>query len=278
MSISHAPAAAERRTRLERHLRERLETGRKLFVPYLTAGLPSPQDFVDLVAEISEVADAIEVGLPFSDPIMDGPVIQEASGRALAAGVSVDAALGLIEPASSRAAVPLLAMTYYNPVHRMGAAAFAARLAGAGGAGAIVPDLPYEESGELSGALAGRELAFIQLVAPTTAPERAARLARASTGFVYAVSRLGVTGVREALEAAAREVVERVRPHSRLPVLLGIGISTAEQAQQAAEVADGVIVGSAMMRHVLAGDLAGAVELARRMRAALGRGAVGGMG
>src|SRR5712692_5172555 len=245
------PAARE--TELERRLQEAHTGDRKLFVPYLTAGLPSPQRFVDLVAELGTCADAIEIGIPFSDPIMDGPVIQAASTRALQSGISVNRCFDLIRDARRYAKVPLVAMTYYNVVHRMGAATFAEALRQAGATGMIVPDLPFEESAELRAAPA----------------ERAAVLARGSGGFVYAVSRLGVTGEQATLGGAALAVVVRIRPHTRLPVLLGIGISNGEQAAAAAKVSDGVIIGSAIVKRVLDGDPDGAAALAREIRRAL---------
>jgi tryptophan synthase alpha chain len=160
-------------------------------------------------------------------------------------------------------------MTYYNPVHRRGAEQFSAAVEAVGAAGVIVPDLPHEESTMLTEALGARRLASVQLISPTTPPERTAMLAAASTGFVYAVSRLGVTGERRSLDQAARVVVGRIRPHTRLPVLLGIGISGGKQARTAASIADGVIVGSAVVRKVLDGDLEGVAALAHEIRSAL---------
>jgi tryptophan synthase alpha chain len=261
------PAAAA--TDLEHRLNEARAEGRKLFVPYLTAGLPSPQRFVDLLAEVATSADAIEVGIPFSDPVMDGPVITAASTRALEAGITVDRCFDLIRDARRYADAPIVAMTYYNPVHRMGVDAFAEALHEAGASGMIVPDLPFEESGELRAELAQRGMALVQMIAPTTPLERAAVISRASAGFVYAVSRLAVTGEQSSLGSAALGLVVRIRPHTRLPVLLGIGISDGEQAAAGARVADGVIVGSAMMRRVLNGELDSAAALAREIRRAL---------
>jgi tryptophan synthase alpha chain len=243
--------------------------GRKLFAPYITAGMPSPEGFVELAEALGKVADAIEVGVPFSDPIMDGPVIQEASTRALAAGITVERAIELAGRAAAAAGVPIALMTYYNPIHRRGVERFAAEVEASGAAGVIVPDLPHEESGPLVEALRARSLASVQLISPTTPPERTAMLAAASSGFIYAVSRLGVTGERMSLDQAARVVVERIRPHTRVPVLLGIGISGGEQARAAASIADGVIVGSAVVRKVLDGDLDGLVSLAQEIRSAL---------
>ncbi|HXL41331.1 MAG TPA: tryptophan synthase subunit alpha [Actinomycetota bacterium] len=262
------PAAAQA-TELERRLNEARAGGRRLFVPYLTAGLPSPQRFVDLLSELATCADAIEVGIPFSDPVMDGPVITAASTRALEAGIGVDRCFDLIRDARRYAGVPIVAMTYYNPVHRMGVDAFTEALHQAGASGMIVPDLPFEESAALRAEVAQRGMALVQMIAPTTPLERAAVLSRGSSGFVYAVSRLGVTGEQATLSGAALAVVVRIRPHTRLPVLLGIGISNGEQAAGAARVADGVIVGSAIMKRVLNGEPDGAAGLAREIRRAL---------
>jgi len=262
------PAAADV-TELERRLNEARAGGRRLFVPYLTAGLPSPQRFVDLLSELATCADAIEVGIPFSDPVMDGPVITAASTRALEAGIGVDRCFDLIRDARRYAGVPIVAMTYYNPVHRMGVDAFTEALHQAGASGMIVPDLPFEESAALRAEVAQRGMALVQMIAPTTPLERAAVLSRGSSGFVYAVSRLGVSGEQATLSGAALAVVVRIRPHTRLPVLLGIGISNGEQAAGAARVADGVIVGSAIMKRVLNGEPDGAAGLAREIRRAL---------
>lgn len=248
------------------HLREKVANGRKLVVPYITCGLPTPQEFVDLYVELGAYADAIEVGIPFSDPVMDGPVIQEASARALELGVTVDGCLGLVAQALKRSSTPAVVMTYFNPIHSAGLEAFAAKAATAGVSGLIVPDLPYEECAELDRALSARGIGLIQLVAPTTPGERASMLAAASRGWVYAVSRMGVTGEQNTLASAAAEVVDRVKPHTDIPVLVGVGISTPELAVEACRVADGVIVGSAVVRKVLADDLPAAIKLIRAMR------------
>lgn len=260
----------ERDTKLERHLRARLERS-KLFVPYLTAGLPSPQKFIELVSDMGSVADCIEVGIPFSDPIMDGPIIQEASSRALEQGVTTTDALRLVRDALKFVSVPLVVMSYYNPIFRIGIEQFTKRAEDAGVSGVIIPDLPFEESGDLDRVLATMDIAHIQLVAPMSGEKRAAQLAQASSGFVYAVSRLGVTGERSELARSAREVVARIRPHTSLPILVGVGITNSEHATEAADWADGVIVGSAIMKHVLADDLRGALGLAKEIRQAMGK-------
>lgn len=257
------------RFRLEKLLSDRLRNGEKLFVPYLTAGLPSPQRFIEVVSDLAKVAAAIEVGIPFSDPIMDGPIIQEASSRALAAGMTVQASLDLVKETLRYVGIPIVVMTYYNPVHRQGAERFVSRLAGAGVMGVIIPDLPFEESDEVHGFLKIKGIALIQMVSPTTSESRAAKLSGASEGFVYAVSRLAVTGEQGSLAETAEGVISRIRPHTTLPVLVGIGVTDAEQAAEACRNADGVIVGSAIMKRVLAGDLDGVTALAREIATAL---------
>lgn len=251
-------------------LRSKVAEGQKLLVPYVTCGLPTGPEFVQLYVRLAASADAIEVGIPFSDPVMDGPVIQQSSVRALEAHVTVDGCLALIQEALLQTRVPAVVMTYFNPVHSYGLDRFAGALAAAGISGLIVPDLPYEECSELDRSLAAKGIALIQLVAPTTSGERASVLAAASRGWVYAVSRMGVTGHQTSLAGGAAAVVERIKPHTDLPVLLGVGISSPELARQACEVADGVIVGAAVVGRVLDGDLDGAVGLVESMREVLG--------
>jgi len=251
------------------HLRQKVQDGRKLVVPYLTCGLPTPQDFIDLYVSLGEHADAIEVGIPFSDPVMDGPVIQEASVRALETGITVDGCLGLIKQALKRTSTPAVVMSYYNPIHSAGLEAFALKAATAGVSGLIVPDLPYEECGELDRVLKDHELALIQMVAPTTPGERASMLAAASRGFIYAVSRMGVTGLQNSLASVAAEVVDRIKPHTDLPVLVGVGISSPELATEACRVADGVIVGTAVVKRVLEDNLPSVVSLVQAIKEAV---------
>lgn len=255
--------------RLEAAFKARLDEDGKILVPYLTAGLPTPQSFIDLLSSLEGIADAVEVGIPYSDPIMDGPVIQAASTKALENGVTVEGSLRLIREARRYVKVPIAIMTYYNPVHRMGAEKFVSTASESDVSGLIVPDLPYEEAGELIRYSKKADVCHIQMVAPTTSQERAQVLAKASTGFVYAVSRLGVTGEQTTLESRASEVVDRIRPHTKVPVLLGIGISDADQAAMACKSADGVIVGSALMRRVLQDDVHGVVELLAKIRKAI---------
>jgi tryptophan synthase alpha chain len=254
-------------TELLQHLRTASTGGRKLLVPYLMAGTPDRASFPAAFAAVAAHADAVEVGLPFSDPLMDGPVIAAAGERAIRAGVGPLEALDLTS--ALPAPPPRIVMTYYNPIHRIGEVEFCRRAAAAGVGGLIVPDFPVEESADLRTAAAGEGLAWIPLVAPTSSPERVAKITGTATGFVYAVSTLGVTGTRDALAASAAEVTQRCRQATDLPVLVGIGVSNPEQARAAAAEADGVVVGSAVVRIVIDEGPQAAGDFVQELRAAL---------
>jgi tryptophan synthase alpha chain len=254
-------------TILEEHLERVRSSGRKILVPYLMGGIPDRASWAPALAAVSACADAVEVGLPYSDPLMDGPVIAAAGERAIRAGVGPLDALDLA--GEVRAGVPRVAMTYYNPIHRVGEAEFCARAGRAGFAGLIVPDIPLEESGGLRAACAAENLAWVPLVAPTSPPGRVERICASATGFVYAVSTLGVTGTREELSERAAMVAAACRAVTALPVLVGIGISTSEQARAAAAQADGVVIGSAVVRAVLESGPGAAGEWLAGVRAAL---------
>jgi tryptophan synthase alpha chain len=237
---------------LEKHLRGLREAGRKALVVYLTGGVPDTVSFVDHVRAAAEGgADVIEIGIPWSDPVIDGPVIQRASELALRKGVSPTDVLDAASVAD--VGVPVVAMTYYNPVLRMGVERFAGALASRGLAGAIVPDLPLEESRAWEAAAGAAGVAAVLLAAPNASGDRLTEICQRATGFVYAMSLLGVTGVRPGLPSSAIELGDRLRALTDLPVLLGIGISGGPQAAEAARHADGVIVGSALVRRVLDG-------------------------
>jgi tryptophan synthase alpha chain len=252
--------------RLERALRARRDGGGHAFVPYVTGGYRGVDR--ELLRRLAAAgADAIEVGIPFSDPVMDGGVIQEASARALAAGATPRGVLDEIRGADLD--LPVAVMTYVNPIHRLGIAAFAQEALGAGVSGLIVPDLPVDESRELEETAASAGVDLVLLAAPGSRPERLAEIGRRSRGFVYCVATYGVTGAREALGATARDVVESVRPHTDLPLLVGVGIGTPEQAAEACAFADGVVVGSALMAPILDGDLDRALSLASSFRRAI---------
>jgi tryptophan synthase alpha chain len=252
--------------RLEERLRARRDGGGRAFVPYVTGGYPGVD--ASLLRRLADVgADAIEVGIPFSDPVMDGGVIQEASAVALAAGARPRDVVSEIHDADVDA--PVAVMTYVNPVHRRGLAATVGDAAAAGVAGLIVPDLPVDESAELEAAAAAAGIDVVLLAAPGTEDARLAEIGRRSRGFVYCVATYGVTGARTRLEGTARSVVEALRPHTDLPLLVGVGIGTPAQAAEACAFADGVVVGSALMARLLEGDADGAVELAAAFRAAV---------
>jgi tryptophan synthase alpha chain len=229
-------------------------SGGKAFVPYATAGLEGV-DAALLVGYQQAGADAIEVGIPFSDPVMDGPVIQEASGRALAAGTSPAGAVALVRAARDAGlTVPVAFMTYLNPILAEGTDAFLDAAAASGVSGMIVPDLPVDEAGEWVAACDARDVAPILLAAPNSTPERLARIAAASRGFVYCVATFGVTGSRRELSGSAEVVVAGLRPLTETPLLVGVGISTPEQATAACRFADGVVVGTALVEPMLSGD------------------------
>jgi tryptophan synthase alpha chain len=251
--------------RLGPALRAAVDDGRKAFVPYVTGGFPGV-DAELLQALQGAGADAIELGIPHSDPVMDGGVIQEASRVALERGTRVHDVLRTVTDAALD--VPVAIMTYANPVERRGAEAFCDDLAAAGVGGAIVPDLPVDEADALSGLAADRGVDLVLLAAPGTSGDRYALIARASHGFVYCVATYGVTGARDELASTARQVVEALRPHTDLPLLVGVGIATAEQAVAACAFADGVIVGSALMAQVVDGHREAAIGLAGEFRAA----------
>lgn len=253
--------------RLEQRLRAVRDRGRAALVPYVMGGVSA--DWTDhLLAYAGAGADAIEIGLPFSDPMLDGPVIQQACERALARGARPDTVLADLRAVAGRISVPTVVMTYANLVVHRGAQRFCGQLADAGVAGLIVPDMPVDEVDELAAAALRAGIELVQLVAPSTAPHRCREICRRSRGFVYVVATMGTTGVREHLDPAAARVAARVREATELPVLIGFGISTPSQAVEAARSADGVVIASALMRRVLDGatpdDVAREVSAVRR--------------
>ena len=266
VSTAFSSAAAEQRAAL---------------VGYLPAGFPSVGGAIDAAtAMVAAGADVIELGLPYSDPLIDGPVIQEAVHRALEGGVHVTDVLRTVEAIAATGAA-VLVMTYWNPIDHYGVDAFARDLAGVGGSGMITPDLPPEEAGPWLHAAAANGLDPVFLVAPSSSDERIALITSACRGFVYAASVMGTTGIRASVSDAASALVGRVRQHTTLPVGVGLGVSTGLQAEQIASFADGVIVGTAFVKRLLdaADPVAGrdavselAAELAAGVRSARGRG------
>ena len=228
---------------------------RAALIGYLPAGFPTVDGAIAAArAMAAQGADLIEIGLPYSDPLMDGPVIQEAVHQALTRGAHVTDVLRTVT-AVAETGVPALVMTYWNPIDHYGVESFAADLAAAGGSGLITPDLTPEEAGPWLDAAAKHDLDPVFLVAPSSSDERIALITSACRGFVYAASVMGITGARQSVGAAAAGLVARVRQHTDLPVAVGLGVSTGAQAAEVAGFADGVIVGSAFVRCLLdAGD------------------------
>lgn len=234
---------------LEEALRRRIDAGGKCLVPYVTGGFPGWVDAVRACA--ANGADAVEVGIPFSDPVMDGPVIQQASQAALDAGATPTSVLDGIRTLD--VGIPIAVMCYYNTVFHAGHERFAAALADAGVAAAIVPDLPLEESGPWCTAADGAGVETVMLAAPTAPDERLPRVAARARGFVYSVGLLGVTGERATLASTAVTLARRVKTVTDKPVLVGVGVSNAEQAVEASQVSDGVIMGAAVVRRLIEG-------------------------
>lgn len=224
---------------------------RAALIGYLPAGFPTVDGGIEAAtAMVAGGADMIEIGLPYSDPLMDGPVIQEAVHRALLGGVHVTDVLRTVE-AVAAAGAPVLVMTYWNPVDHYGVQAFARDLASAGGSGLITPDLPPEEAAEWLDAAGTHDLDPVFLVAPSSPEARIKLISSVSRGFVYAASVMGITGARTSVSDAAAGLVSRVRKYTQTPVSVGLGVSTAAQAEQVAKFADGVIVGSAFVKRLL---------------------------
>jgi len=225
--------------------------GRKALAPFVTAGDPDTATTVAVLEAIDRAgASLCELGVPYSDPIADGPVIQSSYTRALGAGITLEGMFGIAREASARVQMPILAMASYSLIFRRGIERFVADATAAGLAGFVVPDLPLEESDELDAACRTAGLALVRLVTPTTPPDRAEQIARRSTGFLYCVSVAGVTGARTELPPGLIERIEWLRTKTDVPILVGFGISGADQARAVAAVADGVIVGSALVRQV----------------------------
>lgn len=220
----------------------------KAFIAFLTAGDPSLEKTEEFIFEIERAgADLIEIGIPFSDPIAEGEVIQAANVRALKAGTTVHGVFELVQRIRQKSQIPLVFLTYLNPVYHYGYEKFFAKCAEAGVDGIIIPDLPFEEQGELKAEAERHGVDVISLIAPTS-EERIERIARASKGFLYIVSSMGVTGVRSEISTDVEAIVKAVRAVSNTPAAVGFGISTPEQAAKFAKIADGVIVGSAIVK------------------------------
>ncbi len=252
---------------LEAELRAKRDGGKKLLLPYVTAGIvPNWLDLVEALVDAG--ADALEIGIPFSDPAMDGPTIEAAGVMALERGVTPQGILA--ELREREIGVPLIAMTYYNLVFRYGHERFAADLVAAGGSGTILPDLPREMAGDWRQAARSHGLANVLMAAPVTDDQRLVILANETEGFLYTVSTMGTTGERQTMDGAAATLADRIKAVSDMPAIVGFGISTPEHAVKATRSADGIIIASALMRKLIDGEPIEAVaQLVSEIRVAL---------
>ena len=251
-------------TRIAERFERLRRDGRKGFVAFVTAGDPSLDRTVEIALEMDKAGvDVLELGVPFSDPLADGPVIQRSSQRALERGVALKDVLGVVRRIRSRSEIPIVLFSYYNPLLRHGIERLAADAREAGVDGSLVTDLPPDEAAEWVDVARRQDLDTVFLAAPTSPPDRLRRVAEASRGFVYAVSRTGVTGERDRISDDAVPLVTALHGHTALPVALGFGIARPEQVAAAAEVADAVVVGTALVRFLEeepGGDIAGKVQ------------------
>jgi len=237
--------------RIEKVFRELKRKNRKAFIPYIMAGDPSLERTRDTVLMLEKCgADIVEIGVPFTDPLADGPTIQRAAERALSAGVTLRKVMSFVKELRNHTAIPLLLMTYYNPVFKYGEEGFVKDAVRAGIDGVIIPDLPPDEAGGLLGLSRRAGFATIFLLAPTSTDDRIRKVGRASGGFIYYVSMTGITGSRLSLDDSFSESVRTIRRTTGKPVAVGFGVSTPEEARVVSEISDGVIVGSAIVRRL----------------------------
>ena len=237
--------------RIDKKFQDLRKKKSRAFMPYLCAGDPTPKLTPELLLTLEEAgADMVELGVPFSDPIADGPTIQRASERALQHRISLLQIIDMVRELRHKTEIPIALMSYYNPIFRMGEEQFCKAAQEAGVDGVIVPDLPVEEAKPLLDVAPCYGLSTIFLVAPTSPPARMKSIATASTGFIYCVSLTGVTGVRKTLSSEVESMIAELRKHSDKPLSVGFGVSTPEHANKVAEVADGVVVGSAIVNVV----------------------------
>ena len=258
-------------SRIKKGFDELRKRGVKAFIPYVMCGDPTLEKTEEMVRILEEAgADMIELGVPFSDPLADGPVIQAAATRALAAGVNLRTAIDFVGRIRQRTGLPLILMTYYNPVFRYGLESFSVDAARAGVDGVIVPDLPVEEAGGLIKSARRHGMDTIFLAAPTSGEERLKKVARASRGFIYFVSMTGITGARLEVSGGLSASVSKLREFSGgRPVAVGFGVSTPEEAAMVAGLADGVIVGSAIVKKAAGGSAAELSDYLKKLRAAI---------
>jgi tryptophan synthase alpha chain len=263
---------AKRGEAIARRFQERAAEGRAVLIPYLTAGFPERATTVPMLEAAADAgADVIELGIPFSDPLADGPTIQRASFVALQNGATVDGALAALREFRRRRDTPVVIFTYLNPVLRRGLDVFCKEAAEAGADGILLTDLPVGSDPAMEGAVRGAGLDFIRLLAPTTPPERVPLFTQGGSGFVYYISRTGVTGARTELRAELAAEVGALRELVSLPIAVGFGISTPDQARAVAAVADGVVVGSALITKLEQEGVEGAAAFLKSLREGMDR-------
>ena len=249
---------------------ERRGEGRATLVPYVTSGFPSRSATVDVLAGLAEAGgDVLELGIPFSDPLADGPTIQESTFRALEGGMSVAGTLEVLAEFRRESEAPIVLFSYVNPLHQYGLEAFLADAEQVGAQGLLLTDVPTGADPQIEEAILASALDLIRLIAPTTRPDRASAIAEHGQGFLYYISRTGVTGAREALAEGLEEEVRALREAVELPVAVGFGISTPEQAALVSGVADGVVVGSALIHTLHEAGPEGAVAFLASLRSAM---------
>ncbi len=257
-----ASTAAQPKTRIGRKFEELSRRSELGLVAYLTAGDPSIEGMEVIVLRVAEAgADVIELGIPFSDPVADGPTIQRASERALRAGTTLEKVIGLVAALRKKTDVPLVLFGYFNPILQMGLDNFARKASAAGADGVLITDMTPEESSEYRSTMHANGLDTIFLAAPTSTDERLKRIADASSGFLYVISRTGVTGVKDSLPEELPAMVRRARKFTRLPIAVGFGISVAAQVTVLGGIADAVVVGSSLVAEIeRAGSVSAAAE------------------
>ncbi|HEB75875.1 MAG TPA: tryptophan synthase subunit alpha [Nitrospirae bacterium] len=237
--------------RIESLFNELKVRGRKAFIPYIMTGYPSLKKTEELVLLLEDCgADVIELGVPFTDPLADGPTIQAAAERAVRRGVTLRKVLGAVGRLRRKTSVPIVLMTYFNPVFKYGLESFVDDASGAGVDGLIVPDLPPDEAGDLIRLARPRDLSTVFLLAPTSTDERIRLVSRASTGFIYYVSLTGITGAALTIDGVMERMIRKIRTASAKPVAVGFGVKSPEDARAVAEISDGVIVGSSIVRMI----------------------------
>ena len=257
-------------TRLDEKLRKLRAEGRTGLYIYVTAGCPSAAATVDIVRRAEKAgADVIELGLPFSDPMADGPVIQEASVIALKNGMTMKKALEVVKEIRKQSEIPLIGMGYINMVHHYGFEKFVADFKAAGMNGVIFPDVPHEESADMRRICAAHDFTLTEFITPGTTGERMEETCKDARGFIYCISNYGVTGVKEIDYSIIGSVCKAARRYTDVPLAIGFGIGTPEAAARAGKQADGVIVGSAVVKKIIDGDVDGGIQLIADMRKAL---------